>query len=192
MDTKNFNLIDKIVAFVRLGQMLKYVKRDDRVLDFGCGTTSFLLNSVKSKITSGVGIDYDVNNKKESNVEYIKFKFDKRLPFKDKIFDKVFLLAVLEHIDVKVIDSLFLEFRRVLKNGGKIVLTTPTPESKNILEFLAYRLKIISSKEIQDHKKYYDLKEIKSIAKRSKLILSEYKLFFFNLNSKVVLQKDDK
>lgn len=192
MDTKNFNFLDKIIAKIRLGNVISFVDKDDKILDFGCGSTSFLLNNIKSKIKSGVGIDYDVNNRKEENIEYIRFKFDKKLPFKDGSFDKIFMLAVLEHIDVDKVDRLFTDFKRILKKGGKIVLTTPTPASKNLLEFLAFKLKIISENEIRDHKKYYDKREILLLTRRSKLVLQKYKLFLFNLNSNAVLQKSVK
>lgn len=189
MDTKNFNFVDRIVAKYRLGKVLKYVEVNDVVLDFGCGSNSFLLNYVKNKIKNGVGIDYDVENRKEGNIEYIKFMFDKKLPFKDGIFDKVFLLAVLEHIDIKIVNNLFLELGRILKKDGKIILTTPTPRSKSVLEFLAYKLKIISGNEIRDHKKYYDKNEMMLLAKKTKFEVSRYILFFFSLNSNAVLQK---
>jgi SAM-dependent methyltransferase len=192
MDSKNFNLVDKVVAVFRLSKIVSNVDSNDVVLDFGCGSTSFLLNFVKKKIKKGVGIDYDVKNRKEGNIEYIKFKFNKKLPFNDGAFDKVFMLAVLEHIEVSKVDDLFLEIRRILKIGGKVILTTPTPKSKSILEFLAYKLKIISSREIEDHKKYYDKNEFFLLAKRCKLVISKYKLFFFRLNSKAVLVKNDK
>lgn len=191
MDTRNFNIIDKIIAKLRLNQIIDCIEEGEVILDFGCGNKSFLLGSVGSKIKSGVGLDYEVENKKDKNVEYINYKFNGNLPFKDESFDKVFMLAVLEHIEVSMVDNLFMEFKRILKSDGKIILTTPTPRSKNILEFLAYKLKIISSKEIQDHKKYYDKNEITRLVKRCNLKLFDYKLFQLGLNSRAILEKSN-
>jgi hypothetical protein len=44
-----------------------------------------------------------------------------------------------------------------------LILTTPAPASKSLLEFLAFRLKIISQKEIENHKHYFSKRELLSI-----------------------------
>lgn len=188
MNTKNFNFIDKLLAKYRLKEVLKYVEKNDFVLDFGCGNHSFLLENIKTKINKGVGLDYDVENKLEDNIEYRQFKFNNKLPFKDNFFDKVFLLAVLEHIDPKKVIGLFLEFKRVLKVDGQIILTTPTPKSKSLLEFLAYKLKVISEEEIRDHKKYYSKYDISLIIDKAGLKIKSYKKFQLGLNSVIYLK----
>jgi len=187
MDTKNFNFIDKIVAKMRMGKVLPYINHGDVVLDFGCGNKSFLLSTVSSEIRFGVGLDYDVQNKKEKNIEYIKYKFNGKLPFKDKYFDKIFLLAVLEHIEPNKINGLFLEFKRILKKNGFIILTTPTPKSKWLLELLAYKLHIISEREIRDHKKYYNKNDLLTLIRKIKLNFRDYKKFQLGLNSIVLI-----
>lgn len=40
------------------------------------------------------------------------------MPFKCE-FDKITMLAVLEHIELDIIDSIFPEFNRILYHGGK-------------------------------------------------------------------------
>ena len=75
MDTRNFNIFDKFIAGLRLKQIIDYVEGGDVILDFGCGNKSFLLDSVSYKIKSGVGLDYEVKNKKKNNIEYINYKF---------------------------------------------------------------------------------------------------------------------
>lgn len=189
MNTQNFNLVDKIVAKYRLSKVLKYLEKDDVILDFGCGSNSFLLSFSKDKIKSGTGIDYDVESRKQGNIEYRQYKFNGKLPFDNGSFNKIFLLAVLEHIEPEAVEKLFLEFKRVLKEGGKIILTTPTPPSKAILEFLAYRLKMISREEIADHKKYYNKLDIEELCQKIGLKLKMYHLFFGGLNSCAVLEK---
>ena len=172
---------------MRLGKVVRYVKEGDTILDFGCGSRSFLLEKVSNRITAGVGLDYDVKDRLEGKIRYLNFRFKKTLPFKDKSHDKVFLLAVLEHIKPEMVNALFLEFKRILKKGGMIILTTPTPRSKFFLEFLAFRLGVISKKEIMDHKKYYGSKDIDALLLESGLKLIDYKLFQFGLNSRVII-----
>ena len=191
MNTKNFNVVDIVIAKLRMGQILKYVEKNDVVLDFGCGSKSYLLNNTSNVIKRGVGIDYEVISSKQNNIEYINYKYSNKLSFKDKTFDKIFLLAVLEHVNLDEVDNLFLEFRRILKDNGKIILTTPRPLSKLILEFLAFKLKIISTVEIADHKKYYNKNDILIISSKSSLKLVSYKLFQFGINSCAVLEKNN-
>lgn len=191
MDTKNFNLIDKTVAALRLAKVIGYVDKNDVILDFGCGSQGYFLKLASKKIKKGVGMDYDVDTFKTGNLEFIAQKATKKLPFLDKQFDKVFLLAVLEHIPVESAKELFLEFNRILKDKGTIVLTTPTPFGKRILEFLAYKLHIISEGEIRDHKKYYNKRELTKLAESSTLTLVSYKLFQFEINSCAIFKKSD-
>jgi len=191
MNTKNFNIIDKIVAKYRLSKVLGSVDRSDRILDFGCGARSYLLELAKEKIKYGVGVDYDVEAKKEGKIEYLRQRVKGKLSFKDKSFDKVFMLAVLEHIEPKEVNNIFFELKRVLVKGGKIVLTTPTPKSRWLLEFLAFRLRIISKEEIADHKKYYDKADIERLSRDVGLKLTSYELFFASLNSCAILEKNN-
>lgn len=191
MDTKNFNFLDKIVASLRLRKVAGYVKKGDVILDFGCGSQGYFLKSISKRIKSGVGMDYDVEDFKKNNLQFIKQKFNNDLPFKEKIFDKIFLLAVLEHIPENSASKLFLEFNRILKEDGSVVLTTPTPFGKSILEFLAFKLHIISEGEIKDHKKYYSEKEIIKLANLCKFKLMDYKLFQFGINSCAVFKKNN-
>lgn len=88
------------------------------------------------------------------NLHLLPLKLDEALPFADASFDLVTMLAVLEHLEQERL--ILREVRRVLKPGGRLVLTVPSVWSKPLLEFLAYRLKLIDEQEIRDHKRYYN------------------------------------
>ena len=118
----------------------------------------------------------------------MKFDFYNKFPFKDQTFDKVFMLAVLEHMELDKITDLFKEIKRVIKKDGKLILTTPTPASKPLLEFLAFKMHIISIPEVSDHKKYYDKQDIYELAKKSGFEVEVYKKFMFSLNSFCVMK----
>src|SRR5436305_1566499 len=126
MGTKDFNFLDIIIADLRLKKIAHYLNSDDIVLDFGCGNQAFFLRHVRKKIKKGIGIDYDVENDKIGSIELIKFKFENKIPFENNYFDKICILAVLEHLEIEKIEILFREFKRVIKPGGKIIMTTPT------------------------------------------------------------------
>lgn len=186
--TKDFNFVDNIIAKWRLGKVEKAIELNDEVLDFGCGNQGYFLRSVSKKIKRGVGIDYDVDVGDEGNLKFMSLKIKNKLPFEDNTFSKVVMLAVLEHIEPEKVNKLFSEFKRVLKNDGKIVLTTPTPRNKPLLEMLA-KIGVISETEIEDHKKYYDKKSLVVLARENGFNFESYQLFQLGLNGLAVFKK---
>ena len=49
------------------------------------------------------------------------------LPYEDKFFNKVYCISVLEHLDTNTLKNSLMEFYRVLKDDGFIVLTFDYP-----------------------------------------------------------------
>jgi SAM-dependent methyltransferase len=60
------------------------------------------------------------------------------------------MLAVAEHLDPASLEVLFTEVRRVLKPGGRLVVTTPAAWSDGLLKLMA-RLRLVSAEEIDEH-----------------------------------------
>jgi ubiquinone/menaquinone biosynthesis C-methylase UbiE len=83
------------------------------------------------------------------------------LPFGGEEFDVVTMTAVLEHLDNP--GEVLTECYRVLRPGGRLLLTTPSPLAKPVLEFLAFRLGLISRREITDHKYYFSKRELRQL-----------------------------
>jgi SAM-dependent methyltransferase len=190
MLTKENNLL-VIKSFPdKIGKMIKYIQMGDRMLDFGCGHQAYLLNHVKDRLKQGVGIDYDSNSHKIApHIEVLNYHFKSQLPFEKSSFNKIFMLASLEHLAPETADRLFEEFSRVLTEDGKIILTTPTPLGKHILEFMAFRLGVISAEEVADHKKYYGKTDLEEFAHKHGYIINTYKTFQLGGNSLCVLEK---
>lgn len=175
---------------MRLWKVKPFVGRDETVLDFGCGFQSYLLHHIRGQIKEGIGVDYDANESASSgNVKLMKYHYKGRFPFEDKKFDKVFMLAVFEHIPLEQTVPLLIELKRILKDDGRILLTIPTPKGKPIMEFLAFKLGIISKDEIADHKKYYAKEDIQAEAVKAGLVLEYHSYFQFGWNSLQVLKK---
>ncbi len=188
--TDNFNFLDIVIAYFRFRKLKKYVNVNDTLLDFGCGYQAFFLKNIASGIKLGIGVDAHIQPQKiGKNVSLLKYKFKNHLPFNNRYFDKVFMLAVLEHIELSKIDALFKEVNRVLKPKGTLVLTTPTTKSKDILEFLAFKVGIISKDEVGDHKKYYKRSDVESICETTGFRIVRYENFMLGMNSFYVLKK---
>lgn len=85
---------------------------------------------------------------------------------------------------------MLLEIQRVLRPGGITLLTVPSHLAKPILEFLAYRLGVVSEAEIRDHKRYYNKADIKALVEKTQnLKLEKHRYFQLGLNNFVLLRK---
>lgn len=190
MGTKDFNALDLFICRWRSRIVRGYLTPGSTVLDFGCGHQALFLRSVQADLRQGIGLDYDAaSGRPAANLEIQNFHFKNRFAFADGTFDHITILAVLEHIPLDQVSVLFREFHRILKDGGSVLLTTPTPDSKPLLEFLAFKLKIISGPEIADHKHYWNQADIMALAARDGFTCETYRTFQFGLNSFAALRK---
>src|SRR5436190_1499299 len=51
-----------------------------------------------------------------------------KIPYPDKYFDAIFTLELLEHITPHKVMNVYKELRRVLKDGGSLILSVPLNE----------------------------------------------------------------
>mgnify|MGYP001594596229 CR=1 FL=1 len=101
----------------------------------------------------------------------------------------VTIIAVIEHLDhpQKILNEAF----RILKEGGKLILTTPTPLAKPILEFLSFKLRLVDKNEILGHKNYFWTKDVKKMLAESGFKENGMNNYFFEcyLNNLIIVQK---
>jgi SAM-dependent methyltransferase len=97
------------------------IKLKGSLLDFGCGTKPY--KELFINVDEYIGIDLKIEGREESHVYVDKFYDGKVIPFEKERFDSILCTEVLEH--VFNIDELLKEFNRVLKKGGKALITTP-------------------------------------------------------------------
>jgi methionine biosynthesis protein MetW len=104
----------------------RYVRRCKRLLDVGCGD-GVIAHFLKRKVFKIYGIDNSEQNlekAKKRGVFTVYVDLDKeKIPFKDSYFDVVTCLDVIEHIRNPV--NLMKEIYRVLKKGGRLILSAP-------------------------------------------------------------------
>lgn len=183
MGTKDFNALDLLICRWRSRVVRHHIRPDSVALDFGCGHQALFLRTIAGKIRRGIGIDYDADpGRIAANIEIRQTHFRDRLDFPDRSFDQISLLAVLEHIPLDQVDVLFREFRRLIRDDGIVLITTPTPLAKPVLEFMAFRLKIISEAEIADHRHYWSAADLRALAARHGLVCRTYYRFLLGMN----------
>jgi len=154
-------LLEPFLRWLRLRKVISQIPPDAEILDVGCGTKAAFLKTIAPRIKQGVGIDFKVPTTQSGNLKTTQMMLGGVLPFEDDSFDVVTMLAVLEHIEQE--KPILQEIHRVLRDNGKLVVTVPSVWSQPVLEFLSYKLKIISEAEIRDHKRYYDRQKLRKV-----------------------------
>lgn len=97
------------------------------------------------------------------------------------------MLTVLEHLSKPY--EVLREIWRVLRPGGSLVLTVPSHAAKPVLEFLAFRVDIVSPAEIADHKRYWNKHELYEAAAHCGFEPVMHRYFQFGFNNYCELRK---
>jgi ubiquinone/menaquinone biosynthesis C-methylase UbiE len=174
-------VIDKWFRKMRLQRVIPYLTKDTVLVDIGCGYDAQLLLALKNEIKKGIGIDQKLEAVTTGNIDLKKITIENKLPIDDGIADVITMLAVLEH--VKYPELILKEAYRILKPDGLMIITTPTPRSRFALELLAFKMGIIDSREILDHKRYLWGYEIYNMLLEAGFSSAEWKEFQFGMNT---------
>ena len=114
---------------IRIKKIVNAVGEEEVVLDIGCfdGTIGELLLKKGNKVY-GIEISKDaVNIAKKRGIIVKNTSAEKNFPFEDKFFDVVIAGEIIEHLLDTV--SFLKEIKRVLKDNGRLILTTPNVAS---------------------------------------------------------------
>ncbi len=173
----------------RLNQAAPWVHGD--VLDLGCGPSE-ILDRVGDRITSYTGIDLKETRVARVQRMYPDHRFFQRNLDDDAIaldrqFDTVLMLALVEHIYNQ--KHLFQEITGVLKPGGAIVITTPTPFGNDIVHSLGARAGLFSKIAADDHVVIYNRNRFEIVARDFGLTLAHYRTFQLGCNQLAVLKR---
>ena len=91
---------------------------EENILDAGCGE-GVLVKEYRMRGYEIVGVDLNYDS------EYVKQGSILDLDYPDAIFDHVLCLDVLEHLELNEQVRAIAEFSRVLKPGGKLLISLP-------------------------------------------------------------------
>jgi SAM-dependent methyltransferase len=132
-----------------------------RVADFGCGYDAGLSRTVVDRVSRLVLVDVALapDLKREPRVEPIESTIEEALPgIEAGSLDLILCLSVLEHLwrPQEVLE----EFARLLAPGGKLLVNVPSWRGKRFLELSAFRLGLSPRAEMDDHKRYYDPRDL--------------------------------
>lgn len=122
----HYSVHSRLRAF-HLRRLIK-AREEGLLLDVGCGL-GYLSQALGGGLRC-IGLDYDAASLRHGpGAETKRTRGDAaRLPFKDDTFDVVLCSELLEHLPDGMDDLAFAEMARVLKPGGRILVTVPALE----------------------------------------------------------------
>lgn len=176
---KYFKVYDVLNFVIPYQELLKEiikeadVEKGDLVLDAGGGTGNLAMLLEKEGIMV-VNLDFckealDIHKKKDPIAQTILGDLAKKLPFPSNYFDKVISNNVIYNIPKENRLELIQELKRVLKHGGKIVVSNLHKGFKPI--------KIYVETMKENTKRFGILNTIKLI---TKMLVPTIKMFYYN------------
>ena len=167
---------------------------DLEVLELGCGFRAAQLVALEARLKHGVGVDFRIAPELRALEKFTFYEgpIEETLPkLVTTRFDAILLISVLEHLrdPFRVIESA----RAMLKPSGVVLINVPTWLGKNFLEFSAFRLGLSPKLEMDDHKMYYDKRDLWPLLVRAGFKPSQISLHYhkFRLNLFAVARRED-
>ena len=188
--SSNSSILDSLFAYLRYKKIKKFINKDSILIDIGCGYDAYFLKKTARRVKECIGIDYSINNNIDNtgkNLKLIKWDLESKTFPELPSADIVTCLAVLEHLNNP--ENLVRNMYKILKNSGILLLTVPSWRAKPVLEFLAFKLKVIVPESVKDHKRYFNKDEIVSMCKESGFSEVKHSYFQFGMNNSVLAKK---
>ena len=135
--------------------------RGKAIGDFGCGYQARFARTVLDEVASATLIDVALADdlKADPRVRAVEGSLpDALADIADGSLDVVLCVSVLEHLWHP--DAALAEFHRILAPGGTCVVNVPSWRGKRFLELSAFRLGLSPPEEMDDHKWYFDPRDL--------------------------------
>lgn len=177
--------LDRWLQDRRFDKVRPYVQLGDRVLDIG--TSDGAMFDFLKEVTDGVGIDPHLQSSTpREGITLVRGFFPVDLP-DQRPFDVIALLAVLEHIPPQEQHELAEGCFRMLKPGGRLVLTVPSPLVDNVLAMLRL-FRLIDGMSLEEHYGF-NPKQTPQLFQSAGLKLTRWSRFQLGLNHLFVFAK---
>jgi len=183
-----YTAFDRFIASCRFRAAAPHIRSQSRVCDLGCGESAPFLHRIEPLIESGVGLDEHAGASERKKISVIRADITSALPLESGQFDHVTMLAVLEHLAAP--KNVLCEAYRLLRPGGSLIMTWPSPLVDPILEVLS-RLKLVNGDlGLDQHQPRIPVPTLKEMLKSIGFAQTENGTFELGLNNWLVAHKE--
>jgi len=194
-------VVDRFGVWLSARQVRRFVPSfaGKRVGDFGCGFQASFARGVIGEAASVVLVDVALAEdlkadalKTDARVRAIEGRLPEALAaLPPASLDVILLVSVLEHVSEP--QRLLAEVARLLAPGGVALVNVPSWRGKRFLELSAFRLGLSPASEMDDHKMYYDVRDLWPLLVAAGFRPSRIRCFphKFGLNTFAVCRADD-
>jgi SAM-dependent methyltransferase len=161
------------------------------VLELGCGLHAKNLVALQPSLRRGVGVDFEISDdvKWVDRLEFVEGAIEAAAArLEANSFDAILIVSVLEHLWDPL--AVLRGTREWLRPGGVLIVNVPTWRGKVFLEFSAFRLGTSPKAEMDDHKMYYDKRDLWPLLVRAGFTPSNIRMRYhkFGLNLFAVIR----
>ncbi len=162
-ESGDVTLVDRFGVWLSKRQIEKVVGTlaGKDVGDIGCGYDATFVRRVLGEVRSATLVDVSLAEdlltapKVRAIQAYLPEAMEQ---IEDASLDVVLCMSVIEHLWEP--DQTLAHFRRVLRPGGVCAVNVPSWWGKRALEYSAFKLGTSPAEEMDDHKMYYDPRDL--------------------------------
>lgn len=155
--------VDRFGVWLSARQLRRWIPsfKGLRVADLGCGYNATFSRTILDEVERAVLVDVSIADDLKANpkVQAVEGGLPAALGgLASHSLDAVMIVSVLEHL-TQPLETL-QEILRVLEPGGTCLVNVPSWRGKTYLELAAFRLGVAPAAEMNDHKMYYDVRDL--------------------------------
>lgn len=160
---EGMSLIDRFGIWLSRRAISKHLngEKDIDVLEIGCGFHARNLIALNNIARSLTGVDFAISENVKLHDKFIAIEgsfSEASNKLVKKTYDLILIISVLEHLEDPL--QALIDLKTLLRNGGVLLINVPTWRGKFFLEYSAFKLGWSPKLEMDDHKMYYNKKDL--------------------------------
>lgn len=185
--TSGLSFLDKFGIWLSRRSIIRELmgQRGFCVLELGCGYAAKNLFAIEDRASSLVAVDFNLSDAVKQHPKFVAVESsidDALSQLNTYKFDLILLISVVEHLKDPL--RVLIECKGILRPGGVLLVNVPTWLGKSFLECAAFDLNLAPKEEMDDHKMYYDKRDLWPMLVKAGFLPSNLKLRYhkFRLN----------